>query len=41
MLQTWPFSYTDESVALANNVVGTLAASFAALRISDALATDE
>ena len=41
MLQTGPFSYADESVALADNVVGALAASFAALRISDALAADE
>ena len=41
MLQTGPFSYTDESVALADDVVGALAASFAALRISDAFAADE
>ena len=41
MLQTGPFSYADESVALADDVVGALVASFAALRISDAFATDE
>ena len=41
MLQTGPFSYTDESVVLADDVVGALAASFAALRISDAFAADE
>ena len=41
MLQTGPFSYTDESVALADDVIGVLGASFAALRISDAPATDE
>ena len=41
MLQTGPFSYTDESIALADDVVGALVASFAALRISDAFAADE
>ena len=41
MLQTRPFSYTNESVTLADNVIGALAASFAALRISDAFAADE
>ena len=41
MLQTGPFSYSDESVALADDVVGALVASFAALRISDAFAADE
>ena len=41
MLQTRPFSYTDESVTLADDVVGVLAASFAALRIFVAFAADE
>ena len=41
MLQTGPFSYSDESVTLADDVVGVLVASFAALRISDAFAVDE
>ena len=41
MLKTGPFSYSDESVALADDVMGALAASFTALRISDALAADE
>ena len=41
MLRTGPFSYADESVTLADDVVGALAASFAALRISDAFAADE
>ena len=41
MLQTGPFSYSDEPVMLANNVVDALAGSFAALRISDATAADE
>ena len=41
MLRTGPFSYVDESVALADDVVGALVASFAALRISDAFAADE
>ena len=35
------FSYVDESVALAGDVVGALVASFAAMRISDAFAADE
>ena len=41
MLQTGPFSYTNESVPLADDVVGALTASFAVLRISDVLAADE
>ena len=41
MLQTGPFSYSGESVALADDVIGMLAASFNALRISDAFAVDE
>ena len=41
MLQTGHFSYSDESVALADDVVGVLAASFAMLRISNAFAADE
>ena len=41
MLQTGPFSYIDESVALTDDVGGALAASFAALRISDAFAAVE
>ena len=41
MLRTGPFSYSDESVALADDVIGVLAASFTALRVSDALAADE
>ena len=41
MLRTEPFSYADESIALADDVVGALVASFAALRISDAFTTDE
>ena len=41
MLQMGPFSYTDESVALADEIVGPLAASFAALCISNAFAADE
>ena len=41
MLQTGPFSYSNESVALADDVVGALAASFATLRISYAFAADE
>ena len=41
MPQTGPFSYTDESAVLADDVIGVLAASFTALRISDALAADE
>ena len=41
MLQTRPFSYSDESVTLADNVVDAFAASFAALRISDAFVADE
>ena len=35
MLQTGPFSYSNEFVTLADDVVGALAASFAALRIFD------
>ena len=41
MLQTGPFSYSDESVTLADNVIGVLATSFIALHISDAFAVDE
>ena len=41
MLRTRPVSYSDESVALADDVIGTLAASFTVLRIFDALAADE
>ena len=41
MLQTVPFSYSDESIALADDVVDALTASFATLRISDAFAADE
>ena len=41
MLRMGPLSYSDESVALADDVIGALAASFTALRISDALAADE
>ena len=41
MLRTGPISYADESVALADDVVGALVASFAALRIFDAFAADE
>ena len=41
MLQTGPFSYTNESVTLADDVVGMLAASFTVLRISDAFSADE
>ena len=41
MLQTGPFSYSDESVMLADDIVGALAASFAALRISNAPTADE
>ena len=41
MLQTGTFSCSDESVALADDVIGMLAASFNALRISDAFAVDE
>ena len=41
MLQTGPFSYFDESVMLADDVIDALAASFVALRISDAPMADE
>ena len=41
MLQTGLLSYADESVTLADDVVGALVASFAALRMSDAFAADE
>lgn len=41
MLQTVLFSYSDESVMLADDVVDALAASFAALRIFDAPTADE
>ena len=41
MLQTGPFSYSDESVVLADDVVGALTASCAALCISDAFMIDE
>ena len=41
MLQTGPFSYTDESVTLADDIIGTLAASFSVLHISYAFVTDE
>ena len=41
MLQTGPFSYSDESVALVDDVVSALAASLVVLRISDAFAADE
>jgi len=41
MLRTGPLSYSDESVALADDIIGALAASFTALRISDAFAVDE
>ena len=41
MLQTGPFSYCDESVALADDVISALTASFTMLRISDAFAVDE
>ena len=41
MLQTRPFSYSDESVTLVDDVIGALSASFTALHISDAFAVDE
>ena len=41
MLQTGPFSYSDESVVLMNDIVDALAASFTVLRISNAPAADE
>ena len=41
MLWTGPFSYSDEFVALADNVTDALVTSFTVLRISDALAIDE
>ena len=41
MLQTGPFSFSDESVALAEDVIGALAASFTVLRIFDAFVVDE
>ena len=41
MLQTGIFSYSDEPVTLADDVIDALAASFATLRISDAPTDDE
>ena len=41
MLRTGSLSYSDESVTLADDVIGALAASFTVLRISDALAANE
>ena len=41
MLRTGPFSYSEESITLANDIIDALAASFTVLRISDALATNE
>ena len=41
MLQTGPLSYSNESITLADDVVGALSASFVALHISDAFAADE
>ena len=40
MLRTGPLSYSDESVMLAEDVIDALAASFAALCISDAPTAD-
>ena len=41
ILRTGSLSYSDESVALADDVIGALAASFTVLHISDALAADK
>ena len=41
MLQTGLLSDSDEPITLPDNVIDALAASFAALRISDAFAADE
>ena len=41
MLQTGIFSDSDEPVAMADDVIDALAASFATLRISDAPTDDE